>query len=102
MSPLTSNERALIDEILRATPVAHLKDYDKYLTGSGYVFMDFDDIGLTQTLFEKGWLRKPRQYHEVSGVHLTKEAWLRFEIKEWSDVEEKELEAKRGEESGSW
>lgn len=99
---LTTSEQRILMDVLNSMSRASRRDYQSYLTTGGHKFTDVEDIMEAHRLYDKGWLVKPVDMLDMNPVYLTPQAWRRYALDEWEEVEETILEKERGNESGSW
>ncbi len=102
VKPLNTHEADMIREIVDLMPMKARRSYQAYLEGDGHRFQNLEDINATHTLTEKGWLKEPMDMLDLNPVHMTAEAWSKYSLDEWAEVQEEAVEKERGDESGSW
>lgn len=102
MKSLDNKERQLIDLILGDMTPRARADYLTYRRSAGYMPVTVDQMNLCSRLYEKGWLERNFDMIEMEPVFLKHEAWNRFALDEWQEIEERIIEEKRGAISGSW
>lgn len=99
---LTKRERKVIDRMLAALPVKARVDYLTYLQHGAYQCSNLTEMEVSVQLHQKGWLKEPCDMVQLNPVVLTREAWERFALDEWQEVEEEIMRKKRGDVYGSW
>jgi hypothetical protein len=99
-----SNEAAiLLRKIVDKVPYDELRDFEKHNAGKGVgISISADGLSLLNELKDKGWLSQAKDFIFSGHVHLTHMAWQRYQIAEWSEVEESVLQEKRREDFGGW
>lgn len=102
VKPLTAQERKLIDRILRVMTPRERADYLAYKRSRGFIPSTVAEAGHVSSLYAKGWLERDFDLVTMEPVFLNHQAWNCFALDEWQEIEEKILEEKRGEISGSW
>ncbi|MDX5412782.1 MAG: hypothetical protein LPK02_07020 [Rhodobacterales bacterium] len=102
MKPLDAQERKLIDRILRQITPRARADYLAYKRSNGFIPNTVAEVGHCASLYAKGWLDRDFDIALMQPLYLTHEAWNRFALDEWQQIEESILEEKRGDISGSW
>lgn len=102
LKALTGHEREIVDAIVKSMTHRGRRDYDAYLESAGMSLTYLEDINASFVMADKGWLMKGCDMVDLNPVHLTKEAWDRYALDEWEEIEEEILEQERGDDSGSW
>ena len=102
LKALTKREREIIEATVQNMTRRGRRDYDFYIESTGLSLSELEDINATYAMTDKGWLIKPCDMLELNSIHLTKEAWSRYALDEWEEIEEEILEQERGDDSGSW
>tara|TARA_R110000851_G_scaffold59347_11_gene137444 strand:+ start:29030 stop:29341 length:312 start_codon:yes stop_codon:yes gene_type:complete len=102
LGPLTEYQAQIIGQIVAHMTRAHLNDYAKYKEGDGHTFSNMEDIEMTIIVHKEGWIDAPQDLFDNNSVYLSREAWNKYSLSEWDDVEEEAIEKLRSEESGSW
>lgn len=99
---LNEAEKNLLQYIVDHMTHRGRRDYAVYLKNDGASLTELEDINLSHDMTSKGWLVRSCDMLELNPVHLTKEAWRRYSLDEWEEIEEEILEKERGDDSGSW
>ena len=102
MQALTAQERKLIDQHLSSLPMRARAEYMAYCQAPGMPLRNVDDFDLAESLYRKGWIQEEPDYVNIEPIRLTHEAWNRFALDEWQEVEEAVMQKKRGPLAGSW
>lgn len=102
MQSLSERERRLVDRMLKQLSMRARTEYLTYRQSAGYKVHGFDDMELASSLYRKGWVTADVDLVDTQPIFLTHEAWKRFALDEWQEIDERVMEEKRGEISGSW
>ena len=102
MSPLDKEERAFVDKLLEVSTFTGRKEHQAYLQSDSIAPETLGEIEVAQSLYRKGWVKSEVDIIAPAPVWLTFEAWKRFALDEWLEIEDREIDKKRSDISGSW
>lgn len=102
VKPLDEKERKIIDRILSCLSVRARADFLAYKQSGGFKPVNVDHILVCESLHKKGWLSEAPDMVDPKPLFLTHEAWNRFSLDEWQEIEERIMDEKRGPVAGSW
>lgn len=102
MKQLVGLEQGLLDAIVTNMAPQERRSYLTYLQGAGFPVTTLINLALAELLYDAGWITEKPDLAAMSPVYLTKEAWAKFALDEWEQIEEEALKKVRGPQGGSW
>lgn len=102
LKSLTPSETAILQKMVDLMTMHARLDYAHYRNQGGVVFKTFEATETAIKLARKGWIEPEPDLLSDQMSWLTREAWDRFSLAEWSKIEEERLNEERGEIGGSW
>lgn len=102
LTRISKEAQALLSAMVRSMTPQARNSYLKYCQGPGFPMADVRIIQPALDLYRAGWLKTRPDIAEPQPLFLSHEAWERYSLKDWNELEEAELKSKRGPLAGSW
>ena len=92
----------LLRRIVDSMTMPQLKDYAVYMQSDGFMVRNVTDIDAGAILHSRGFLIAAPDFINPQPVYLTRSAWDRFQIAEWTEIQRLIDIETSGPEFGSW